>query len=961
MSNVKILPALIAERRGRKSIHQAAREAGVAFRTLKKVIEGSFELVNNEPVQPQNLSPRTIRGYVVSLYRLSSYVGTSVDEVLRDYGFDPDMPAVKNALATLSPKPQGAPPVTNYAVVTESARLRVGLLTWSPLVPSLPVSAWQEPSAGLDSFGRRYLTSLLTALNPEVGIKSSPVHKVGIGIDSLSESAQLDLLVGVCETVYRRQRGIHFINLPGLGIPISGLACGVTEFTWEEFVNLQDRSPSDANTSFVTVRDEVGDLFIRGHESLTTYKLIRLDDIDAKELSIALLKRAYYAKGTAILVADAFTVNKTLKEIRALLVDDECLSGLANKADIPVKEIRDLAKRVCRIQSTEWPLYPLSIAVREGLGKSASVLKQCQRDELFGNRVTLAAKLYLQLLEEEDCLEPLPLTDQLSESQSRRFCRVLEDMLNRRISSQQRHLHTASRDRRAGRIRQFLNAWQPAEQIPERSPIAPSDFLAVLEDIERKILTAEAPFAPGTSVSVLQLAPLLAGIEVNLATVSQLDWDKAVEAFGNVCKFWILPALHSVGLIEETETAAVRRSSLATSFSTWSFSGHYVVPQRDGSSGAQDRWMYWERYHCETTFACLVASSPNKNLCLSELRRILDEAKKIGDLADSNAYWQFSQLDRQFHLSICQFGSPEGRPAVSVRNLERAYNRLNAALATADVSMRKERARHVVDEHEEIYRAIESTGNMPVLEDYRMILAAYSQHFFNVDHSHARARRSEAAAAAYHNLGIDREFLSKLESSVLREVSALELIDSERFFVSAKCQILRTNGLIPDEWEPNCAKAVIQSIAEAIQDGCVFHYVSWSPGPISEPFRERFESFQAQIVRLLHDPGLSQLVQDHLFWIHAEKGTHSFLAALQDDHAEGLIVYGGPGIRSSQLTARRRSHTGDVGSIRRQIEKTELDKQQFVKDYGGFLSEVVNGGGSFSSVATKAQRLLPEV
>ncbi len=958
MSKHKKLPQLIAEKRGRMPLHQTAREAGVAFRTLKAVIDDTFgkEAGGNEENPhyvdlPRNeMTSQAIRGYVVSLCRVAKYVDASIDDVLREYDFDPEAQVVKNAVATLTPPLEGVPLATTGPLSEDGVTVRAGLLTWSPVIPSETNSAEDE------SFGGKYVTSLLTALNPALDIRFRFEDVVGVGINSLcSEPPDLDLLVGVCDTAYRRLRGIHFINLPGLGIPISGLACGTTEFSWEDFVGLQDQSRLHSGTkkSFVTVKDEVGDLFIRGHVSLKKYEKVTCAELDARELSITLLKRAYHLNEIPILVADAFTVNKTQKDIRSVLVSDESLRSLSAAAGIPEKETRDFAKRICRIRSSEWPLYPLSIAFGRRLEKWGEVLEKCQSDEFFGNRVALAAKLYLELFDHDECIEPLPLTNQLSESQARRFCRVLEDLANQRILNQYKIRPWESADHSSVRITQFINAWQPADRIPARSPIAPSDFLAALQDIEKRILTAEPPFGPGTSLSVSHLARSLAGKDGNPATLSQLDWARAVEALDEICKFWILPALHSVGLIEETENRAEDSNFRKLSDSTWSFHNHYAIPQLARTSGPADRWMYWERYHCEVTFACLVASSPSKRSCLDELNRILDASQTTGDPMDPDSYWQFSKYDRQFHLTICRFGSPEGRPTVSVRNLERAYNRLNAALATTNHSLRQTRKNRVIREHLEIFKAIEQSGGLPVVEDYRAILSAYSQHFFNFNRANSRTEGFEDADA-YLDLGIDRDFLTKLESSVLREVSALEAIAPERFFENATCHILRTNGLIPYEWEDRCSRTVHESIAYAVHQGCMFHYVSCSSDSASVSFGNAFERFRKRIQTMLPDPKLSHLVQDQILWINAAPNAHSFLKILQMDQAEGLILYGGDGVRSSQLTIRRRSCTGEDGSIRRQIEKVESDRQQFLDEYRAFLRQIISKQGPFASEAEHA-------
>lgn len=896
-----------------------AREAGVANRTMTAVLNAQY--ANDPPpsLNPEICTRSQLRGYVTSLISLAKFAELPVEATLCEYGIDPAWPSVSVAISTLTPRNTKRIVTDTLESVRSDGVVVVGVLSWWSLFPDGPDNRVET------SWAARYVRTLLGCLNPSLRVEFRRFDDVREGIESLlAAPPEIHLLVGVSDTSFRRLQGLEFVNLPGIGVPISALAFAPAEsrLTFEDFLGLPDNYLALRNIQFITLADEVGDIFLRSHlnNCLGSTSVTRLEINDPSSLSKTLLELASDIRTNLVFVADAVTTGRVEQEIQRTVV--QMTSRLSSSME-PNELMRISARNKHFIKSDAWPIYPLSIAVPQGASDWCEILKRCQREELFSNQATLTSILYEKLLTSEDRFSPLPLTSQLTPSAAEHFC----NLLSRAVNS---HSEDSISRTKSHRIQRFLSAWQPSNRSRGREPIYSDEYLSILTAIERKILTGEPGFQPNSIVTSGDIIHVLEPHRTISAQGTQLS--QSVNASADVCKYWILPALASVGLLEEKVKGAENDLS---SFSPASFSGVYSVPGLPEGSPRAGRWMFWERYHCEVVFACLIGSKTpeDKSYAISCIQNKLEHAetlirrrnKDFGHVAD------LVLSDREFHLSVCHWGSPDGRPETTIRNLERAFNRLNAALPPGTA---KGRFSDNFQQHSRILDAIRSSGSLPVLEDYKKILNAYATHFF-------RLRKDY--------LAVDEDFLTKLESSVLREVAALEHISWDRFFQQCRCQILRSRNVLPLEWiDGGRDRDLVTAIAHAVKGGATIHYVILgAPADAESVFSKFIERMQA----VLHeDIALCDQIRTRVFWFSAEGAEQTaFVSSLFEDQAEACLVYGDSECRSIQLTRRRKNIDSDgPGEMRRKIDATEMEKRRFMEEYLDFLRTLSNGSAGIA-------------
>ncbi len=683
---------------------------------------------------------------------------------------------------------------------------------------------------------------------------------------------------------------------------MAALVCGERDLPVLDLLSRRVEVGAQDTIRFVAMPEEVGETFIRGILGpRSEANLITCPDGSVSAVAAQIIEVAIMQQASVIFLADAITVSNVSKHLTKHYFEPDAMKGRsANDVDFICRLVR--GARI--VHSAELPVNELAIALPRDERDWRSLLREVQREELFGAEAALTARLYAEIIAMVPQLEPLPLTPELSPSKAKRFAQLFAKAATLQLKQELLDKSGPSdRSSRSSRLSAFIERWT-GDATPNPSPVwggfQSNIFKPALEYIESAILGFHSDYVQG-----LTITPAIASKTLHFLNVSE-----------TICQYAILPALANCGLLEaQTKDTSECLSPLSK------FPNSYLVPNVPADS-KRGRWMFWQRYHSEVVFACLIASMPTdkKREAIEFIRNHMVSVKALQGPDTFDGVASRVKQDREFHLSICYCGSPEDRPDAALRTLERAFNRLNAALSQSAAS----RFAKINTQHEEILSAIESSGDMPVQENYSKIFAAYESHFFDLRHSY---------------LSLDSDFQSRLSNSVLREVSSLEKIEAHRFFEGLRCQVYRSQSNAPLEWSAIEQDAVLcNNIVDAIIAGATFHYVSDKETVLP---RRDFEAFLSKINSTLsrrgHDTDLSKRIFRVV--IPEPSSQSNFFKNSFEKECNALLIYGDRDCVSSwQLTVRRGLGSVAPQEIRRRIDASDAQKRDYLLEYCHSLS-----------------------
>ena len=432
-SETKLRSALRGLQATENQTNQAlAQKAGVSTRTLRAVMDGT--LTNED----EKGTPKNVRGYAESLTRLSVYCELDPKVVLKEYGLDPGLPAVKlgmeRVLSRRVPQRIVSDPVLDR-IFERGGKICAGILKWEPFVQ---VSGAVEESWAW----KEYLRALLGTVNPLRDHKPFLLETIASAIDAVqSPRKECDLGFGIYETAYRRTLGLAFVPIPGIGAPLGVLYEGVRgnggtsrKMTWSRLLD----APGDFKA--FALREEVGHLFLKGvcnfpeNPQPTGPGLQLVEEGQAGELAFTFLKGLVEGRDVdfsqRILVADRPTCNLVRSLLRV-----EIGTILADRK-IPEHQhvqYREAAAAVTLLDAAEdddmAPVYPVSIVVRADAHRWEQLLRTATQ-ELFRNSPGLVARAYVNLLKSGAAsLRPLPLDPHIPRYQAAAFTkRVFKDL-----------------------------------------------------------------------------------------------------------------------------------------------------------------------------------------------------------------------------------------------------------------------------------------------------------------------------------------------------------------------------------------------------------------------------------------------------------------------------------------------------------------------------------------------------
>lgn len=409
-----------------------ARSAGVATKTLLQILNGTYPK-DFEPCDPKDFTgknatctQRQLRGAVETLTRLSKFVGLDPKSVCKAYGIHIDWKDVDRWIASASvksamPLAEGSPVLTR---IRERARFAFGILAWKPFTESWERMSGDVPTGLQESnvqqeitktWAYRYMRGLLGAVNPHFEKGPTKVFRTIAGaLDAVltrNPEKQCDAVFGIYDTPFRRQLGLKFIHLPGLGVPLGAVEISSPvksiPMTWNDIVHPSELQPLKA----LVIDDEAGHLFLKGICSYDENPSVQLRSSLAdspKEIAQFCISESANRAGRRVLfIADRLTCNAVREELKRVGTVTSHFVG----------------------HSRLTPVYRVGIAIRADDQQWAELLESTQTEEVFRNAHQFTADAYFDLLlnrvsHPSDIL-PLPFEPDLPPAVARRFSRYL--------------------------------------------------------------------------------------------------------------------------------------------------------------------------------------------------------------------------------------------------------------------------------------------------------------------------------------------------------------------------------------------------------------------------------------------------------------------------------------------------------------------------------------------------------
>lgn len=434
------------------TLQDLAREAGVSNNTLTKMVNHKFgpraEGTNT------SVTSKQLQGWAEPITRLCLYLRSTPEgatlepeEILREYGI-PLHPVVTNAVSRIRHRYMDlgiSDPVLDAIAGRETKRdsgteptgiVKAGVLIWEPFA-----KASQHIK---DSWAWHFTLRLLGSINPEWQVEPVPIETIDEALEIvLHPSRACDIVFGTYDTPYRRSRGLDFLHLPGLGVPLAALYVPsdiVEGLTWMDI--MRKAKPIQP----CVIEREAGHLFLWGACRYDQFRYIdapaaRTEDV-AAEFALKV-----NIKPDHVFVADRVTcarVRNTFKDrtwIKGLgslssKLSSEALDELQNemfRVEIlprdPLSGYRDAVSTsesvAHRPPPDPVPVYRLGFSFRADADRWKKLLIAARDDELFRNGYAITAAEYAEILARSEDVMILPLELDLHPALARQFAEAV--------------------------------------------------------------------------------------------------------------------------------------------------------------------------------------------------------------------------------------------------------------------------------------------------------------------------------------------------------------------------------------------------------------------------------------------------------------------------------------------------------------------------------------------------------
>lgn len=374
-----------------KTIHQLAHEARVSPTAIVNIRKGKFGPQSEE--QKKKKGPpneRQLKGWVTTLTRLTWYAnqrlatkGKALDysTVMTEVGLDASRTIIQNTITEV--RGQGgvhrieADPVLRQ-IALRNNRVKVGILHWPPFFP-------ENEEQASTSWAWEYTKSLLGLINPvEWTLEAEKVDDIEEVVDELgSGSRDYDLIFGLYDTPYRQLRGLTFIHLPGLGVPLARVQSkDLKDLDWSLIQNVHsERRPS---MRALVLEREVGHLFLAGAAQFGEANLLIDRSFNLNSLIPRYIAACKKPGALSFLCADRTFCRRFL--------------DASERYEATNKKEFDLLSNL-EISKTDHltPSYRVGFTIRADAPVWSRLLYNCQADELFRNAHYQIALIYARL------------------------------------------------------------------------------------------------------------------------------------------------------------------------------------------------------------------------------------------------------------------------------------------------------------------------------------------------------------------------------------------------------------------------------------------------------------------------------------------------------------------------------------------------------------------------------------
>ena len=253
------------------TMHGQAKAAGVSPAALIDIGHNRFGPADPKRQEGQPNQKQRV-GWAQTLTRLVEYANANseanednsealqIDQVLREFGIDAEEPAISHAVKSVQGQSGQhrhiSDPVLRQIALRRN-KVSVGVLKWGPFFDD-------DDTSASGSWAGEYAKWLVGSINPTdwqlEEVKS--IDDFDAAVSALgSGSPAFDAIFGVYDTPNKRLRGLRFLTLPGIAMPLSFVCIG-SQVSWEDIV-----SPSDTfrrEMQAIVLEGEVGDLFSIG-------------------------------------------------------------------------------------------------------------------------------------------------------------------------------------------------------------------------------------------------------------------------------------------------------------------------------------------------------------------------------------------------------------------------------------------------------------------------------------------------------------------------------------------------------------------------------------------------------------------------------------------------------------------------------------------------------------------------
>jgi len=494
---------------------EQAKELGISAQTLAQILARRPEEPRSHAAnEPASISQKRQIGLSQSISRVVAYVnergGDPIDlnEVISAMGLNPSSLAVQKGIRSAAVSGarakgktlRGAPLVDSDDAIlrgiiersnipdSNKGPIRVGVVKWPPWLSVDPSSAVEQRPNKPGSLGYRLAQSWLGCINPNWGVEFSgevvSFSKLGARLAAQSGGdSELDAVIGVYDTPFRRLNGMDFVTLPGIGMPLGVVTTKrgllslwgalkreddplASRDVWSTFQ--LDPKAVQRLFSITVVQDEIGDLFASGPCNLdrpiyTNVEYVREPTFKAAigrfvaELN-GLGAEGGEARGGSsrepMIIADRALCEAVIKTATRERPSAELVSF--SRLDHPLGEAPGELSEYIGNSLNFAPTYAVGIGVSSTATKFKKYIKRALYMEFIGNASALAANSYSEILLQSPEFDVIELPNKMSNLQRRRLAQSTIRAIMARMMSKSSGADSGLGEKR---IKQINDTW----------------------------------------------------------------------------------------------------------------------------------------------------------------------------------------------------------------------------------------------------------------------------------------------------------------------------------------------------------------------------------------------------------------------------------------------------------------------------------------------------------------------